>query len=126
MKTTRRQLFVALVMVSLAAALWANGWVNGALAKKAVTIKDQYGIIETGQLQGPVSTALTADFAQPYETSPVCVISAIPSTIGFDATGTQRFSVSMMQVTSEGVTVFIDNPYPSIEYAEIHWRCVGQ
>lgn len=92
----------------------------------------EYGTIESGDLDGPVSTAVTLEFDTPFEDVPVCTMAHRPSAVGAlwedKPTGSPpaAIQVVLMNVTIEDVTFFVNNPNDAIESTTIHAHCIGQ
>lgn len=118
-----RTLVILVVMVLLVMGVAA---VQDVQAKTSPALKDQYGVVPSGDLAGPISTAITISFPQAYSAAPVCTISDIPTTLLRSGETGSRFSVTMMQVNQGSLVVFIDNPHASVQSTVIHWRCIGR
>lgn len=92
----------------------------------------EYGTIESGDLDGPVSTAVTLEFDTPFEAVPVCTMAHQPSAVGAMVEGEKEaappvaIQVVLMNVTVETVTFFVNNPNDAIESTVIHAHCIGQ
>jgi hypothetical protein len=90
---------------------------------------NEWGVLETGAINGPGSTAVTATFSTPFEDVPVCTDAHRPNTVGsIQKTGgaAATLSVVLMNVTVEDVTFFVHNPNQFADSTIIHWHCIGQ
>lgn len=116
MKRNLLPILIALV----ALVLFACAYAQDAAAKPApgLTLNQQFGVL-TVNIGPKESTAVTAEFSQPFETAPVCTDGVQPSTV------TPAIAVVLMSVEADSVTFFVDNPNENAESVAIHWHCIG-
>lgn len=105
--------------------------VRNAAAKPEVSVSphQEYGVIDSGVISGPGSTAVTATFNAPFENPPVCTLAQRPNTVGTAQkaeSAAATLSVVLMNVTNNEVTLFVHNTNAFPDSTLIHWHCIGQ
>ena len=89
----------------------------------------EFGIVESGPVNRPGSTAVSAEFDAPFESEPVCTMAYMPTSVTSVKAGNaaaSSFSVVLFNITTNSVTFFVNNLNGWPDSASIHYICVGE
>ena len=128
MNTFRRRYWLLLVAI-IATVIWVGCQAAAARPQVSTTPRIEYGVVDSGVIPGPGSTAVTGTFAAAFEESPVCTLAQRPGTVGTaqkTESAAATLIVVLMNVTVNDVTVFINNPNAFPDSTLIHWHYIGQ